>query len=97
MLPYIPEARAADLLGLTPEEFRARAPSAGILPVALMGAILYRLADIQEAADRAWRQSSSGVTPGSSTGPIRRANTARASAQLPRPKPRHSSPPIKRA
>lgn len=67
-LAYIPASRAADLLGLTEAELSERAPAAGIVPVAFLGAILYRVADIQEALDSAWRQSTDAATRGSSSG-----------------------------
>lgn len=55
--PYLTLPEAASLASLTEDDFAARAPQAGILPVAWFGAILYRQADIEASIDRAWQEN----------------------------------------
>ena len=44
---YLTLSEAASLSGLSEADFAQRAPTMGILPLAWLGAILYRRADIE--------------------------------------------------
>ncbi len=52
MIPsYLTLSEAASLSGLSEADFAQRAPTMGILPLAWLGAILYRRADIEASYD----------------------------------------------
>jgi hypothetical protein len=88
MTSYLTLAEAAVLANLSEQEFAARAPALGILPLAWLGAILYRRADIEASMDQAWQENISAVRRGTSPGSKASGKSANALAQLPRPKPR---------
>ena len=88
MHDFLTAAQAADMLGLSAAEFAERAPGAGIVPFAFLGAILYRRADISAAAEAAWRGSTSVGNPGISRSSRAVARSGALSVQLPKPKPR---------
>jgi hypothetical protein len=65
---YLTLAEAAHLSGLSEADFAARAPAMGILPLAWLGAILYRRADIEASMDQAWQENISAAHRGTSPG-----------------------------
>jgi hypothetical protein len=76
MIPrdYLTVAEAAEYCGVSVSQFRAKAPVAGLRPFPFMGKLLYRVADLRLVLDNAWRQSTGGAVPGSSTGATRTAS-----------------------
>lgn len=85
---YLTLAEAAHLAQLPEADFAARAPAMGILPLAWLGAILYRRADIEASIDKTWQENINAVRAGTSTGSRARAMSVSASVELPKPKPR---------
>lgn len=82
MSPYLTLAEAAALANLPPAEFAARAPAMGILPLAWLGAILYRRADLEASIEQAWQENISAATPGTSPGLRTKGKSASALALL---------------
>ena len=93
MRRWLTPAEAAALACVDLDVFESRAPALGIVPVAWMGATVYRADDIEAALEAAWRQSTGAGSPGFSSGAkagAARRTIAAASAALPKPKRRPS-------
>lgn len=91
MIAYATLAEAAAFAGMAEADFKAMAPSFGVVPVKWAEAVLYRWADIEESIDRAWRAQT--VSPGVGYTLLAKVShgTAGTQARLPKPKPRNRS------
>ena len=94
MKQYLTESEAADLACVPVERFAEVAPKQGIVPVAWMGTIVYRRADIETAMDRAWQASIENQAGyGTYRGTRGNGLSGVVSVELPKPKPRRSGLP----
>jgi len=68
---YFTQTEAAHYCGMSISQFRAIAPSEGIVPAKFGGKLLYRRVDLQRAIERAWQLYDKLQVHGSSTGASR--------------------------
>src|SRR5690606_29258713 len=95
---YFTEEEAAHYACVSESQFRAKREEYGLLGFWWMGKKVYRKADIQQAMEREWQRSPSGVVTGNSIGRTRRPardgkNHSGRSAQSPSGTPKPASEP----